>query len=60
MATELLGGGLASGKTIYFDALLNDGLDQANYLIWAQQPHEPPAGEFPNSDARVFAPVTLE
>lgn len=60
MDASFFGGGFGSGATLYADALLSDGLQQVGYLIWAQEPHGPPASTYPSGDPRLFSPVTLE
>ena len=50
------------------DALLNDGMDQVNYLIWAMQPNPDCltcsltscSCGYPASDVRLFAPLELQ
>jgi hypothetical protein len=60
-----LGGPLRAGQTLYFDALPNDGRNQARYLIWAMSPHEKCActsclcNVSPAFDTLLWAPISL-
>lgn len=56
----VLGEELRSGQTLFTDALLSDGIEQKNYLLWAQEPHGPPDSSTPAQDTRLLSPVTLE
>lgn len=65
-AADSLGGKLASGNQLAIDVLLNDGLFQTRFLIWALTPHSDCKGcvlctcnRSPAFDTLFFAPLTL-
>lgn len=60
-----IGGALRAGQTLYFDAMLNDGLNQARYVIWSMSPHDKctcttcACNFSPAYDTLLFAPLSL-
>jgi hypothetical protein len=62
-----LGGPLDASRSMAFDVLLNDGVDQANWLLWAMQPNTSCLSctassclcGYPSNDPRLFAPLSL-
>jgi hypothetical protein len=65
IGADVLGGPLGVGQTLWFDGLLNDGIAQRKYLIWAMTPHGSctcdacACNSSPAYDALLFAPFTL-
>ena len=65
ISADALGGPLGPGQTLYVDGMLNDGVEQRKYLIWALTPHASCACDAcscnfsPAYDTLLFAPFTL-
>ncbi|MDB4938825.1 MAG: hypothetical protein JWP87_5797 [Labilithrix sp.] len=65
IGADELGGPLGAGETLWFDALLNDGIMQRKYLVWAMTPHASCSCDAcacnysPAYDTLLFAPFTL-
>jgi hypothetical protein len=57
---------LAKGDVKFLDVMLNDGIAQATYLLWAMQPHPSCSctscgcNTTPAFDTLLFAPITLK
>lgn len=67
VASSAFGFPLFASQTLYFDVLLNDGISQANYLVWATEPHatcplciECACNLSPAYDTLLFSPITLQ
>jgi hypothetical protein len=54
------------GDVRFFDAMINDGAVQSQFLIWAMQPHATcsctmcQCNRSPALDSLLFAPLTLQ
>jgi hypothetical protein len=65
-AVFAFGSRLAKGDVRFFDAMLNDGTGQSQFLVWAMQPHASCActscvcNRSPALDSLLFAPLTLQ
>lgn len=67
MASSAFGTTLFAGQTLYFDVLLNDGIAQATYLVWATEPHADcpfcvscTCNFSPAYDTLLFSPIMLQ